>query len=66
MCVKNDDYLASLELRKIYKVLPDRQAEGQGLSRVVDESGEDYLYPQDYFLPVTLSLTVRRALQAVS
>ena len=55
VCVKNDNYLASLELRKICKVLPDHQAEGQGLSRVIDESGEDYLYPQNYFLPVSLS-----------
>ncbi len=50
VCVKNDDYSASLELRKIYRVLPDRQAASHRLLRIVDESGSDYLYPEDYFV----------------
>ncbi len=49
MCVKNDGYLASLELRKAYRLLEDEPASRRGLLRVVDESGEDYLYPEEYF-----------------
>lgn len=55
VCVRNEDYTASLDLRKIYRALPDARAEADGLVRVVDESGEDYLYPQDYFLAVDVS-----------
>lgn len=54
VCVKNDDYPASLELRKIYEVMPDQKAAKHGLVRVIDESGEDYLYPQDYFVPIEI------------
>ncbi|HIE48091.1 TPA: hypothetical protein EYP84_04285 [Candidatus Bipolaricaulota bacterium] len=49
ICVKNEGYLASLELRKIYQVIPDARAAEHRLIRVVDESGEDYLYPADYY-----------------
>jgi hypothetical protein len=52
VCVNNGDYPASLELHKIYRVLPDEDAEEDGDMRVVDESGEDYLYPADYFVLV--------------
>ena len=52
VCVKNDGYLASLELKKIYVVLKDERGESEGLVRVVDESGEDYLYPADYFVTI--------------
>jgi hypothetical protein len=45
----------SLETRKVYQELPDPDAEGQGLVRVIDESGEDYLFPKSMFLPVELS-----------
>ena len=62
VCVDNTDYPASLERRKIYQVLPDEQAEQHSLVRVIDESGEDYLYPSGYFLPVELSQPVRQAL----
>ena len=54
VCVKNSDYPASLELLKIYEILPDDTAEKDHLLRVMDESGEDYLYPADCFLPVNL------------
>jgi hypothetical protein len=54
ICVNNAEYAASLELHKVYRVLPDADAEGDGDLRVVDESGEDYLYPADYFVPVDL------------
>src|SRR5215470_10490209 len=54
ICVKNMDYPASLEVRKIYEILPDAKAAKHGLVRVIDESGEDYLYPADYFVPIEL------------
>ena len=50
MCVCNDDYPASLELRKLYRVIEDEFAAEHGLIRVIDESGEDYLYPDDFFV----------------
>jgi len=54
ICVKNDGYSASLELRKLYRRIPDQDAERHGQLRIVDESGEDYLYPEEYFVPVQL------------
>lgn len=62
VCVDNTEYPASLEKRKIYQVLPDEQAEQHSLIRVVDESGEDYLYPSGYFLAVELPQPVQQAL----
>jgi hypothetical protein len=62
VCVDNAEYPASLERRKIYQVLPDEQAAQHSMLRVVDESGEDYLYPADYFLAVELPQPVQRAL----
>ena len=50
ICIDNSEYPASLELHKIYRVLPDKDAERDGDLRVVDESGEDYLYPAAYFV----------------
>ena len=54
VCIDNEDYPASLELRKIYRVLPDKKGAKHGLIRVVDESGEDYLYPERFFVPIKL------------
>jgi ribosomal protein S18 acetylase RimI-like enzyme len=54
ICVRNDDYAASLELRKIYRTLSDADANGHKMLRVIDESGEDYLYPRNFFVPVQL------------
>ncbi len=54
LCIHNDEYPASLEVRKVYRVLPDASAETRGFVRVVDESGEDYLYPEECFVPVDL------------
>ncbi|GET41675.1 hypothetical protein MiSe_64880 [Microseira wollei NIES-4236] len=51
LCVKNDNYTASLEVRKVYRVIPDSRAAEHQLIRVIDESEEDYLYPSDYFVP---------------
>jgi len=65
VCVRNTGYPASLELRKIYEVLPDIDGAAHGLIRVIDESGEDYLYPQKFFRAIELShdleVAVRRA-----
>jgi hypothetical protein len=54
ICVRNDDYPASLELRKVYERLDDPEAARHKMLRVIDESGEDYLYPDDYFVAVRL------------
>lgn len=54
VCVNNAEYPASLELRKIYRVLPDEEAEPDGDLRIVDETGEDYLYPARQFASVSL------------
>jgi hypothetical protein len=63
--VKNDGYAVSLERRKLYVVLADAQAARHGQVRVIDESGEDYLYPERFFLPIDLPQAVcRRVLQA--
>lgn len=61
VCVRNKGYPASLELRKLYKTLPDADAEGHGLIRVVDESGEDYLYPRNFFFPIEVPEAVTHA-----
>lgn len=60
VCVKNDGYSVSLERRKLYVTLPDAQAAKHGQVRVIDESGEDYLYPEEFFVAVELPQTVRR------
>jgi hypothetical protein len=61
ICIKNED-CEDLELRKIYQVISDEAAAEDGYMRVIDESGEDYLYPQDFFVPVELSQTAEEAL----
>ena len=66
VCVQNGDYPASLELRKIYRVIPDRAAGKHGLIRVVDESGEDYLYPVSYFVPIVLPKQTEKAVLLAS
>lgn len=62
VCVNNAEYPASLELHKIYRVLPDENAEADGDLRIVDESGEDYLYPADYFASLELPQAVEKSL----
>ena len=60
VCIKNDD-CGDLELRKVYEVVPDENAAEDDYIRVIDESGEDYLYPSIYFYPVELPQTVQEA-----
>ena len=62
VCVCNDGYPASLEVRKLYQVLPDADAAAHGYARIVDESGEDYLYPAAYFMLLDLPHAVQAAL----
>ena len=62
VCVRNDEYEGALELRKIYEVLEDHDAEPHDLIRVIDESGEDYLYPRDWFLLIQLPENIEEAL----
>jgi len=66
VCVNNSGYEASLERRKIYSLLADPQAKKHKLLRVVDESGEDYLYPESFFVAVTLPPAVRQAVLAAA
>jgi len=66
ICVANRGYEASLELRKIYELLSDRVAEKHQQVRVIDESGEDYLYPADYFAPVRLPAETKEKLELIA
>ena len=63
VCVRNDEYPVALESRKIYEVLPDPVAAKHRQIRVVDESGDDYLYPASYFVAIELPLVIRKALR---
>lgn len=62
VCIDNGDYPAALELHKIYRVIPDTEAEVEGDIRVVDESGEDYLYPSAYFVSVQLPEKIKESI----
>lgn len=66
ICINNQDYSASLEVRKIYQVLPDMKANAHNLIRIIDESGEDYLYPNRYFIPIELPESVKQVLAFAS
>jgi hypothetical protein len=61
ICIDNSGYEVSLERRKIYVCIPDTRAEKLGQLRVIDESGEDYLYAKESFVTADLSQPVRRA-----
>jgi len=60
ICLKNDGYGVSLERRKLYIAIPDAEAAKHRQVRVIDESGEDYLYPEDFFVAVDLPQSLRR------
>jgi hypothetical protein len=66
VCIKNEGYPASLERRKIYIALHDPAGEKHGLVRVVDESGDDYLYPRAFFRPIALPQSVKKAVLAAA
>jgi hypothetical protein len=54
ICINNGEYAGTLELRKVYEVLDGASAASRDYARIIDESGEDYLYPQSWFVPVAL------------
>ena len=64
VCIDNEGYAVSLEKRKIYIALPDASAEKLGMLRIIDESGEDYLYPRAFFRSIALPQAVKRAVLA--
>lgn len=64
LCLGNDGYKASLKLRKIYAVIPDADAAKHDQLRVIDESGEDYLFPAALFTTIVLPTRIRRAVLA--
>ena len=66
ICVQNEGYPASLELWKVYRVVPDKKAAEHQLVRIVDESGEDYLYDQSWFVPIRLPQAAKEAMLAAS
>lgn len=59
LCVDNKGYEASLEIRKLYETIPDKEADSHNQVRIIDESGEDYVYPAIFFAPVKLPLQTR-------
>ncbi|MBC8446319.1 MAG: hypothetical protein H8D78_01085 [Chloroflexi bacterium] len=63
VCINNEGLPVSLELFKIYQVIPDARSAEHRLLRVMDESGEDYLYPTDYFVSINLPQTAEQAMQ---
>ena len=66
VCLSNEDYPASLERRKIYIALVDNEARGVGMLRIVDESGEDYLYPKSMFAEIKVPPILAKALAATT
>lgn len=65
VCVRSDG-AEDLEFRKVYRVLPDESASARGHLRVIDESGEDYLYPEEWFVPIEVSEDSERVLSSES
>jgi hypothetical protein len=66
VCVRNEGYEASLELHKIYRIVPDIEADKEGDVRVIDESGEDYLYPAEWFVAIEVPEAVQHSLLQAS
>jgi len=64
LCVKNEGYPASLLVRRLYEERPDANAEEHGLVRIIDESGEDYLYPRRFFVALEIPKPIARAIAA--
>lgn len=66
LCIRNEGYSASLEKRKIYVAIPDAIAEKRGFLRLIDESGEDYLFPASRFVAIDVPLEAREAFADVA
>ncbi len=61
VCINNADYPASLELHKIYRIITDKEVDKEGDIRIIDESGEDYIYPSPYFVPIQIPQSVEES-----
>jgi hypothetical protein len=66
ICIKHGDYAGTLELRKVYEVVHDSAAADRNFVRVIDESGEDYLYPSSWFVPVAVPEDVEQLLHELA
>ncbi|MFA6061713.1 MAG: hypothetical protein WC736_03800 [Gallionella sp.] len=66
ICLNNQGYKASLEVRKLYLQLPDQKAEAMHCIRILDEDGEDYVYPEQFFMPMEVSESVSIALHKLA
>jgi hypothetical protein len=66
VCIENKQYPASLEFGKIYRVVEDEKAAEHKMMRVVDESGEDYLYPERFFVAIKLPQLAEEAFMALA
>ena len=66
VCLRNEGYQAALDVLKIYQVIPDSQASRYHRLRVIDESGEDYLYPASYFVPIAVPEAVKQAFRTAA
>ena len=64
ICLNNKEYRASLERHKLYHVLPDETASQLGMIRIIDESGTDYLYPENLFSPIAVPKSLYKQLLA--
>jgi hypothetical protein len=62
ICINNGEYAGTLELRKVYEVLEDASAASRDYARIIDESGEDYLYPNSWFVPVAVPESIEELL----
>lgn len=66
ICIHNGDYAGTLDLRKVYEILDDPIAAKRNFIRVIDESGEDYLYPASWFVPVAIPETIEQLLHELA
>ena len=66
ICIHNGEYAGTLDLRKVYEVLDDPVAEKRNFIRIIDESGEDYLYPRSWFVPVVVPESVEQLLHELT
>lgn len=66
ICIENEGYPASLELWKVYRILPDEKAAKHQLVRIIDEAGEDHLYSESSFVPIKLPQAVEKAMLTAS
>ena len=62
ICINNQGYAASLEKGKVYQLIIDKKGQDRGFVRIIDESGEDYLYPEEYFMTIDLPKRIQEAL----